>query len=379
MKKKVLLISESMGGGLRKHIVQLINNLNREKYEIYFIHGTKTMDSVFVEEYDSLKMKATIIPCETFTRSIDLKNDLKTLNFISKIIEEINPDIVHCHSSKAGAIGRIAARMKRVEKIFYTPHAYSFLSPEFSEKKRIMFIAIERFLSRHLTNMTFCVSKSEKEEAIKVGVDTESKIKVIYNGLPSISFSNRNRIRDELNLSSENFIIGNNARMTDQKNPELFFNIAKGLIEQNTNYHFVWAGSGPLLTKVKSFVEKNDLENNIHLLGDRQDSEIIVRDFDVFLITSNYEGFPYAPIEALRAGVPVVGTNVTGICEVINEKLNGYLFEKKKPQKAMEILERIYNGNILFDKDKIISSYKINYSQNEMIKKIDDYYSKQID
>ncbi|MFQ7233610.1 MAG: glycosyltransferase [Enterococcus hulanensis] len=374
MKKKVLLISESMGGGLRKHVVQLINCLDKQKYELYFIHGTKTTDAVFLEEYEGLKRNATVIPCESFTREIDLKNDLKTLCFIMKKIKEIEPDIVHCHSSKAGAIGRLAAKKEGIKKIFYTPHAYSFLAPEFSDKKKQMFIFIERFLSRYATCLTFCVSEGEKKEALKHKVDVSKKFKVIYNGLPEVDFFESQSIKEELGLSPDTFLVGNNARMSEQKNPILFFEIAKQLSKLNDNYHFVWAGEGPLYEQVRCFIEDNNLKNKTHLLGDRSDSEYLVKGYDLFLITSKYEGFPYAPIEALRAGVPVTGTHVNGISEVIVENINGYSFDPNNIYRAVQVIDNLFNDRTLINREKILNSYEENFSQKEMIQKIETFY-----
>lgn len=323
MKKKVLLISESVGGGLRKHIVQLIEHLDEDKFELYFIHGTKTLDDVFLSRYESLKLRAKLIPCNSFVREINPKKDVASYQFVAEKIREINPDIVHCHSSKAGVIGRIAAKRHKVKKIFYTPHAYSFLAPEFSTKKKELFIGIEKLLSRFATTKTFCVSNGEKQAALSNYLGDKDNFEVIYNGLPEIQLPRKEEIKQQLGFKPADFIIGNNARMSDQKNPMLFMKIAKEVIQKDKNYHFVWVGEEPLLNRISSFVKENNLQNNIHLLGHRNDTETLVVAYDIFLITSQYEGLPYAPIEAMRAAVPILATNVVGNNEVVIPNENG--------------------------------------------------------
>lgn len=367
MKKKVLLISESMGGGLRKHVVQLIENLDRDKFELFFIHGEKTMDEAFIDEYEKLKGYATIISCPSFEREITPAKDIQSYLFVSKIIKEIKPDVVHCHSSKAGVIGRLAAKRNGVKKIFYTPHAYSFLAPEFSKQKKRLFVLIEKFLSRHATTQTFCVSKGEKKSALLYKLDKEEKLSVIYNGLPDMEFPPKNFIKQQLGLKSKDIVIGNNARMSEQKNPMLFLKIAKDLIEKDASYHFVWAGDGPLMNEMRSFIQSNHLESNVHLLGDRKDSEIIVAGYDVFLITSLYEGLPYAPIEAMRAGVPIIATDVVGNNEVVVENINGLLFTPDG-----NIAEQIKNLHV--ENENILSFFRDKFSISTMISEIQTNY-----
>lgn len=373
MKKKVLLISESMGGGLRKHVVQLIENLDNTKFDIYLIHGNEMLDETFINNYDSLKNYSKVYLCNSFKREIDPKNDWMAYKFISKKIKEINPDVVHCHSSKAGAIGRVAAKINGVKKIFYTPHAYSFLAPEFGSFKKSMFIQVEKYLSRFATVKTFNVSKGERDSAIEANIDKKEKFEVIYNGLPEIQGIDKKIIRKNLNFDMDSFIVGNNARMSKQKNPFLFLEIAKDVISIDRNYHFVWTGDGPLLEDAKKFVKKNNLSENIHFLGDRKDSEIIVSSYDLFLITSLYEGLPYAPIEAMRVGVPVLATNVVGNKEIIN-KQNGDIFDTSDREKAVKfILDR--NGIENFESKEIKKVFKKNFYLDDMIKKIGDFYT----
>lgn len=375
MKKKILFISESMGGGLRKHVVQLLENLNQEDFELYFIHGTETLDEIFLNKYLDLQKKCKLIPCDSLSREVHWKSDLKAFTFINKQIQTIKPDIVHCHSSKAGAIGRLAAKINRVSKIFYTPHAYSFLAPEFSQKKKSIFILIEKILSKYATTMTFNVSLGEKNIALKSRIDLENKFLVIYNGLPEINFPNKVSLKNDLNLESEWFIVGNNARLSEQKNPLLFMKIAKEVIEIDPSIHFVWVGDGPLEDKVIQFIKINSLNNNIHLLGFREDSEFIVAGYDLFLLTSNYEGLPYAPIEALRAGVPIIASNVTGNSEVVQQGETGYLVELTDINTFVKhILENKYKTTI--DKKVVIKQFKQKFSINNMLNTIEKEYNK---
>ena len=371
-KKRIVLISESMGGGLRKHVVQLLSNLDKDKVELFFIHGSHTLDESFRNDYSHLEKNCKMFPCDHLIREISPKEDVLAYQFISKKIKEIKPDIVHCHSSKAGVIGRLAAKRRGVKKIFYTPHAYSFLAPEFSGKKKFLFVQIEKFLSRFATTQTFCVSIGEMQAALEVNLDKTDKFQVIYNGLPEIDLPSKETIRAQLGLEKTVVVIGNNARMSEQKNPMFFMEIAQKMIRQNANWHFVWAGDGQLMPLFQSFIKQNGLEKNIHLLGERPDSETIVIAYDIFLTTSQYEGLPYAPIEAMRAGVPILATNVVGNSELVIEGKNGYLIDLEW-SKSVE--EKLYKAAKM-DAQMIKADFRQRFAIDQMLKQIETEYVK---
>lgn len=373
-KLKLLLIAESMGGGLRKHVVQLIEKLDTSKFDIYLIHGTDSLDGVFLKEYDRLSENCQMFPCEYLTREIDFLMDFRSLKFIWKVINKIEPDIVHCHSSKAGAIGRIASKMKKVPKIYYTPHAYSFLSPDFGKFKKSVFIIIERLLGRYATTCTFSVSEGEKKEALNNKITIQDKIMVIYNGIPDTELANRIELKKELGLFPDSYVIGNNARISEQKNPRLFVDIAKKVVNKNKNIHFVWIGDGPLEEEIKIYIDQCGLSENVHLLGFKRNSEFLVGAYNLFLITSNYEGLPYAPIEALRAGVPVLATYTTGNNEIVNNKVNGMLFDIGNVDLASNIILDASNNKFNITSDTVKDSFKSRFSEEKMIETISYVY-----
>jgi UDP-N-acetylglucosamine:LPS N-acetylglucosamine transferase len=114
--KKILYISECMGGGVRKHIIDLLKNIDKQRYKIYFMYSSIRADDVFKEEIKRLSKNIELIENNYMIREVSLKNDLKAFNQIKKLIKKIKPDIVHCHSSKAGALGRLAAKIMGVKK-----------------------------------------------------------------------------------------------------------------------------------------------------------------------------------------------------------------------------------------------------------------------
>ncbi|RSX51160.1 glycosyl transferase family 1 [Bifidobacterium callimiconis] len=346
MKQKLMFIVETVGGGVRTHVLQLINGLDPEQYDITLVYGER-YDHVFEQQKDELARKARLILVPSMQRSIGLKTTTAAIRELRAIIHNVQPDIVHCHSSIAGFVGRIAAHQERVPKVFYTPHAYAFDAPEFSTLKRDAFILMERWASRHATTRTFNVSRGEYRNALKHHIDRPDKFRVIYNGLPDIDMPSRLEARERLGLRGvvpdDAPVVGCCAWLNERKDPMTFMRIAKRTIAANPNVHFAYIGEGEpdFVDKVKRYIAENGLEKNIHLFGYRSDADILVPAFDVYLLSSLYEGMPYSLVEALRAGVPIVATRTTGNDEVVIPHVNGELFGVRKPDEGAKMLKKV--------------------------------------
>lgn len=314
-----------------------------------------------------------MIGVEHFYREISLSEDLKAYGEIKREIRAFCPDVVHCHSSKAGILGRMAAKRMGVKRIYYTPHAYSFQAPEFSGTKKQIFTRLERFFSRHCTTKTFNVSNGEKECALKEKIDSKDKFKVIYNGIPEMALPDKAVLRRQLQLPQEAFVAGVTARLNEQKDPLTFAKTAEKVIRACSAAHFVYVGDGPLYDSVSSYVKARGLEGNIHLLGYRSDAEQLTGAFDVYLLTSLYEGLPYSPIEAMRADIPIVATRATGNTELVEDGVNGKLFDIGNADQAAEILLNFIEGRINL-RGRARQTYETRFTIDKMVKEIEKMY-----
>lgn len=371
-KKRVLIVHEAMGG-CGRNIIDIVNGIDRNKFEVTVAYGTDRIDDYYRKAIPEMQKHATLIPIPELTRNISVGNDLKSWLRVCKLIKEIKPDILHCHSSKAGIIGRAATIGLHVPKVFYTPHAYSFQAWEFSESKKQLFTLIERVFSHLFTTQTFNVSAGERDIALQHKIDRPEKLKVVYNGILDMALPSRQEALQALGLSDlpqDAIFIGSTVRLAQQKDPMTFVRIAKTVVEHNPLAHFVCVGDGDLHDDVAHFIADNGLAGNVHLLGYRDDAERIVSAFDVYLLTSLYEGLPYSLVEALRAGVPIVATDVTGNNEVVQPGVNGYLFkvgdvEDGARQVERIISERSHDGK--FSYDVIRGTYLDKFTSQQML------------
>ncbi len=138
-KKKILYIVEAMGGGVFTYIVDLANELV-DTYDMYIAYAVRKQTPSNYKDYFDKRIH--MIEVKNFARAINATKDIAAFFEIRKIAKEIKPDIIHLHSSKAGALGRFAFSGKRVP-LFYTPHGYSFLMQNSSEAKRKIYKGIE--------------------------------------------------------------------------------------------------------------------------------------------------------------------------------------------------------------------------------------------
>ena len=156
-----------------------------------------------------------------------------------------------------------------------------------------------------------------------------------------------------------------------------FVRIARAVVERNPLAHFVCVGDGDLQDEVARFVADNGLSDNVHLLGYRDDAELIVKAFDVYLLTSLYEGLPYSLVESLRAGVPIVATDVTGSNEVVRPGVNGYLFKvgdvKAGAQQVERVIAELSTGD-RFSSDAIRATYLERFTSQRMLDSVQESY-----
>jgi glycosyltransferase involved in cell wall biosynthesis len=374
-KKKVLIVSQQEAGGVRRHVVELIENLDRNQFDVTLIYNSKYADSVFEKEHERIASNTTMVDIPYLVRELSPQNDLKAFQFISKWIQENKPDIVHAHSSKAGVVARAAAKVNHVHKVFYTPHAYSFMAPEFSPKMRMLFRFIEASLSRLATTKTFNVSRGEKQFALDAKLDKPNKFEVIYNGIPEIKLPTKAEARRRLGVPEEAFVIGDTSRVSEQKNPKEFLEIAEEVIKQRDNVYFVWVGDGPLEEKVENYIKAHQLGGRVKFVGFRDDSEEIVAAFDVYLHVPLYEGLPYGPIEALRAGVPIVASDVIGDNEIVSSEHIGMLFALDSGEsQAEKVLLDLIDYKKKYDNKLILEDFRKRFSVNQMINEITQNY-----
>ncbi|MDZ4476644.1 glycosyltransferase family 4 protein [Bacillus cereus] len=363
-KIKVLIISEALGGGVRRHLVDLLDGIDTSKFDVFMVYGPHRADNIFISSMEKLKKKGIkFFEVDSLINKISLKSDFRCTKELVKIIREINPDIVHCHSSKAGALGRIAAKICKVNKVFYTPHAYVFQNPKLSTIKKNIYYRIEKSLGK-ISTKNLHVSFGEERLALNAKVVPKEKSITIYNGIDHIRYESKSRSKD--------IIIGTVGRMDHQKNPWEFIEIAKSIVTNMDNVKFVYVGAGEYFDEISSYIKGEGLEDKIILKGFSSNPIEEMEKFDIFISTSLYEGLPYSLIEAMSCSLPVIATNIEGHDEIVLNEINGYLYELNNTKLANQTIE-----SLIKDKSKLeemsresYKLYKEKFNLNTMVQSI---------
>lgn len=344
-KIKVLHITETFAAGVYTYIKDICSFFDKEpRFETYVIFSGKREDTDRKKFHIDFSSKINLIEV-SMEREISPFKDFKSYNLISKKIKEIKPDIIHLHSSKAGVIGRIASKSHKAAKVYYTPNGYSFVRLDVSSFKRKAYTFIELLINKIYGGVTIACGDTEYEHAKKLG-----KALLVRNGIDI-----KNLKVNTKQANNEFFTIGTVGRMSPQKNPKLFNDIANQL----PNVKFVWIGDGELKSELTA--------DNIVTTGwlKREDALEKVSSFDIYIQTSSWEGLPFTIIEAMALGKPIIATNVIGNKDAVKHGYNGFLCDNVndfviyinsfllREKSIMEFgLASVKRSNKIFDRDK---------------------------
>ena len=317
-KKRILHVAQA-AGGVDRYIRMLLKYLDKEKFENILVCSQDFRE----EDYDSLVDSFEQIE---LNRAIGA-NDLRSIVEVRKLIKKYNPDIVYAHSSKAGAITRVAD-IGLKNHCVYNPHGWAF-NMRCSAKKKAMYTAIEK-IAAPFCDKIICISDAEKQSALDKKICREDKLQVIFNGVDIESYENgvRGAIkRKDLNIPEDAFVVGVVGRMSPQKAPDVFVKMAKQVKDEVPNAHFIIVGNGNQEDEIRKYAEDNGFSNSLHITGWVDNPMSYVELFDVACLLSRWEGFGLALPEYMMAGKPIVASRVDAIPNIIQNGENGLLVE----------------------------------------------------
>ncbi|MGH9075937.1 MAG: glycosyltransferase family 4 protein [Acidimicrobiales bacterium] len=235
---------------------------------------------------------------------------------LSALVRRVGPAVVHGHSSVGGALARGAGRAAGLP-VVYTPNGLA--------TGRVA-VRIERLLS-HLTTALIASSASEAELAVGLGLIGGDRVRVIPNGIdlsPTVP-DHVPDLRARLGLAAGTPLVGTVARLVEQKAPEEFVRVCAEVARRRADVHGLLVGMGPLAGAVDRAVASHGLEARLHRIAHLDRADTVLGQLDVFVLASRFEGGPYTPLEAMRAGVPVVLSDVVGNRDAVVAGRSGIL------------------------------------------------------
>lgn len=336
------IITRLIVGGAQENTMLTAAMLDRERYAVEIVSGPQTgSEGSLIEEVRARGIPLTIEP--TLVREVSPLHDLRALFALARRIRRGRYVIVHTHSSKAGILGRLAARLAGVPIIVHTVHGWGHHDRQHPLVRRT-YILLERFVQR-FTNRLIVVSPRNAEKGLADGIARPEKYVTIRSGIELERFRRparpREQVRAELGIPPEALVIGSVTRLSPQKAPLDFVEAAAQVAACRPDVHFVVVGDGPLRAPVEARVAALGLSGRFHLAGLRRDVPDLMHSFDLFALTSLWEGLPRVLPQAMAAGLPIVATAADGNAEAVTDGINGFLTPPGDPAALAAALLRL--------------------------------------
>lgn len=372
---KILYILEATSGGTQKHVIDIAKKIDKSQFQIDIIYSIDR-NKHFIQESKGIFNRLYGLPIRRSASLTDISNILK----IRKIIKSNGYDIIHCHSTKAGFVGRIAAFISRHKNIIYSPHGFMFCDTRILFKRHL-YLVLEKYLG-YLTKTLIAVSGSERDLALKHNIVPNKKIITLYNSIDPAEyedFNYQNKIPEKLRSDNSEIILGTVGRLYYQKDPLTLIRSFKIINDKFPNTKLIMVGDGPLEQDCIQLINELNLESKILLAGYQKESRKYYEMFDIFVLSSHYEGMPYALLEAMMMGIPSVGTDVVGIKDLIVPDETGYLVPESNYQElANSVIKMFENPEILTTlSTNSKNRAKVNFNFVNGIKEYEGFYTEQ--
>lgn len=354
-------------GGAQTHLMEVACAMQKSGHDVQIVAGKYGW---LTEQLAIKGIEISVI--DELVREISLKKDWATVYKIRNIIKKWHPDIVHCHSSKAGIVGRIAAFMEGVPSVF-TAHGWAFTEgvPFF---KRVLYSVIENIML-NITSKCFCVSEYDRCLAKKWFLRDSHKIITVHNGIGDDGLQ-----RDAIVRMLDNGSILRLIMVGRFSKPKDHMLLIKSVYDINKKYpgqvHLSLVGDGDLFAAANQYVVANNLGDFIVLLGESTCVDSLLTQSDVFCLISNYEGLPISIIEAMRAGLPVIASDVGGNNELVVDGVNGYLVSRGDRKGLVQAIEKLIKDRTLITEfgKRSQEKFRMEFTFSAMMQKIESAY-----
>lgn len=309
---RVLLVTEPSGGGSGRHVIDLAKRLSERGHEVCLVYSPVRAEARFEAEAAALGLWQ--LQRLDMARAVGV-GDLKSALRLRDLVRQHGPfDIVHAHSSKAGALIRVVAPASSGR--VYTPHALRTMDPNLGKVGQLVYGGIEWLLAQFLSDAVIAVAPEEARHARDLGFP-EDRLHTVVNGVDASPVVDRTTVRADLGLDRDAVAIGFVGRLCDQKDPLRFVEALRIAHARDPRFRGVMLGDGELAEATRAAAGEA-----ISVLSNRNARDYLPA-FDAFAMTSRYEAMPYVLLEALQAALPVVATAVGGTSATVAPGENG--------------------------------------------------------
>lgn len=329
---RVLHVLEALTGGTSRHVADIVANARAVEH-VVVVPPERVGDVTDHRAVEQIKDAGGTVHVIDMRRMPVHPANARALMAVMRLVESERIDVLHGHSSIGGVLARVAARRHR-RPVVWTPNGVMTSRPV---------VAVERMLARR-TDAIVAVSPSEADLLTRLAIARDEQVLLIPNAIEVTPAADGTDLRAIAGIPADTRIVGTIARLVPQKAPLDFVDVCRLVADARTDVHFVLIGDGKLAGDVDAAVAGWDRHGRFHRLPALTNAARVLGQLDVFVLTSRYEGAPYAALEAMREGAPMVLTRVVGSADLVSHGETGVLCAAGDvPGMAKEILDILDN------------------------------------
>lgn len=324
--KVVHIVTRLDLGGAQQNTLYTAGHLDPERFEAVLLCGRGGALDAEARALEASGVRVRFV--EDLVREVSPLRDAAALFQLAQLLREEAPHAVHTHSSKAGVLGRLAARLSGVPAVVHTFHGFGFHERQ-HPAVRAATVALEREAARWADRLVF-VSRSNMETAGSLGLGDPERSLLIRSGVELSMFPariDRDAKRREIGVRLHRPFVLGIGNLKPQKNAEDFLRVAEAVLREHPECSFVFVGDGPLRARLEGRILARGLGGKVKLLGWRRDTAELLAAADVFLLTSLWEGLPRALVEAMKTGLPCACYAADGVKDLLKDGENGFCVE----------------------------------------------------
>lgn len=324
------IITRLIVGGAQENTILTCRGLHERGHRVTLITGPEAgPEGQLLAEAQATGYRVVVL--QSMRRAVNPLADYGAYDELAEMLFEMKPDIVHTHSSKAGIIGRFAARRARVPCIIHTIHGMSF-----NRTQGWMEQAVYRFLERRAAGVShrlITVADAMIDQAVDAAIAPREKFRTVYSGMETEWFSpelyDRDAIRQSWGFAPQHVVVGAIARLFRNKGYEKLIPAMADAAARCPELRFVWVGDGAHRAEYEEELSFRGLRDKTHLTGLVAPAEVarMAAGMDILVHASQWEGLPRAAVQALLMKVPVISFNIDGAPEVVIPDRTGILVE----------------------------------------------------
>jgi glycosyltransferase involved in cell wall biosynthesis len=378
--KVLRVIARLNMGGPALHVTYLTAGLRERGYDTTLVAGSLARGEDSMEFVaDELGVRVERLP--GLRRDISPFRDLVAVVRLAQLIRRERPTILHTHTAKAGAVGRVAALLAgdaRPPIVVHTFHGHV-LRGYFGPFRTFGFRLLERLLAR-VTTALVAVSPEVRDDLVGLGVAPREKFTVVRLGIELqqrvADRDGREETRRLLGIAPDRFMVGWIGRMTGVKRTSDVLLAFRELRERGVDACLCLVGDGPEREQVERRAHELGIMRSTFFLGYQEDVAPFYAAFDALILPSGNEGTPVSAIESLAAGRPVVATRVGGVPDVVRDGEDGYLVDAGAVDQLADALARLAEDGALRERMGAAGRARVlpRYSVDRLVDDVDRLY-----